>query len=70
MGKLIQICASQNDLFGLDEHGNAYQYNFNTTTWMAIGRGRSAEADTPSREPLSSAPARSRPGPADSRAPE
>jgi hypothetical protein len=26
--KLIQICASQNDLFGLDGDGVVYQYNF------------------------------------------
>ena len=41
MAKLIQICASQNDLFGLDDDGMVHQYNFNTTTWMRLGRGRS-----------------------------
>jgi hypothetical protein len=30
MAKLIQICASQNDLFGLDDDGVVCQYNFNT----------------------------------------
>ena len=25
MGKLIQICASQNDLFALDEEGDVFQ---------------------------------------------
>jgi hypothetical protein len=40
--KLIQICASQNDLFGLDGDGHVYQYNFNTNGWMRIGLGRSA----------------------------
>jgi len=27
--KFIQICASQDDLFALDEVGNIHQYNFN-----------------------------------------
>jgi hypothetical protein len=41
MTKLIQLCASANDLFGLDGDGVVYQYNFNTNTWMTLGRGRS-----------------------------
>ena len=41
MAKLTQICASQNDLFGLDGDGMVHQYNFNTNTWMKLGRGRS-----------------------------
>ena len=41
MTKLIQICASANDLFGLDGDGVVYQYNFNTKTWMTLGHGRS-----------------------------
>ena len=41
MAKLIQLCASANDLFGLDGEGMVYQYNFNTNTWMTLGRGRS-----------------------------
>jgi hypothetical protein len=41
MPKLIQLCASANDLFGLDGDGVVYQYNFNTNTWMPLGRGRS-----------------------------
>jgi hypothetical protein len=39
MAKLIQICASENDLFGLDADGVVYQYNFNTNGWMRLGRG-------------------------------
>jgi hypothetical protein len=39
--KLIQICASANDLFGLDGDGVVYQYNFNTNIWMMLGHGRS-----------------------------
>ena len=38
--KLIQICASQNDLFGLDADGAVHRYNFNTNSWIALGRGR------------------------------
>lgn len=36
MGKLIQICASQNDLFALDEEGEVFQYNFNRKTWVRL----------------------------------
>jgi hypothetical protein len=38
MTKLIQICASQNDLFGLDGDGTVYQYNFSSNTWVKLGR--------------------------------
>ena len=41
MTKLIEICASANDLFGLDGDGVVYQYNFNMKTWMTLGHGRS-----------------------------
>lgn len=45
MGKLRQICASYNDLFGLDEEGEVYQYNFNTKAWVKLVHGsRGAEA--------------------------
>ena len=47
MTKLIHICASQNDLFGLDDEGQVYQYNFNTTCWMVLGRGRSGQGEPP-----------------------
>jgi hypothetical protein len=40
MPKLIQICASQNDLFGLDDDGMVHRYNFNTNTWMRIDGGK------------------------------
>ena len=39
MAKLIQICASQNDLFGLDSDGVVYHYNFNTNNWVRLGSG-------------------------------
>jgi hypothetical protein len=40
MAKLIQICASQNDLFGLDSDGVVYHYNFNTNSWVRLGAGK------------------------------
>ena len=39
MTKLIQICASENDLFGLDSDGVVYHYNFNTSNWVRLGSG-------------------------------
>ena len=46
MVKLIQICASQNDLFGLDAEGVVYHYNFNTNTWMKLSRRRRDDGDS------------------------
>jgi len=43
VAKFIQICASQDDLFALDEKGNIYQYNFNTKTWVKLVASRSDE---------------------------
>jgi hypothetical protein len=40
MAKLIQICASQDDLFGLDDAGTVYQYNFSTKSWIELGGAR------------------------------
>jgi hypothetical protein len=46
MSKPIQICASQNDLFGLDADGVVYHYNFNTNHRMRLGDGwRGAETE-------------------------
>ena len=65
MMKVIQICASANDLFGLDGDGIVYQYNFSTNTWMTLGHGRSdrrelspaeAQAASVRGEPRSAAP--------------
>jgi hypothetical protein len=36
MAKLIQICASYNDLFALDDEGQVYQYNFHTKSWAKL----------------------------------
>ena len=48
MAKFIQICASQNDLFALDERGNVHQYNFNTKTWLRLVARRPSEEETTS----------------------
>ena len=45
MAKFIQICASQNDLFALDERGNVHQYNFNTKTWVKLVANRPSEEE-------------------------
>ena len=34
--KFTQICASQDDLFALDEEGKIYQYNFNAKAWVEL----------------------------------
>jgi hypothetical protein len=44
MAKFVQICASQNDLFALDEEGDIHQYNFGTKTWAQLAQARSDEA--------------------------
>jgi len=41
--KFIQICASQDDLFALDEEGNIYQHNFNAKAWVKLVASRSHE---------------------------
>lgn len=43
LAQLIQICASQNDLFALDGQGNVYQFNFNASTWEKLAARRSRE---------------------------
>jgi hypothetical protein len=42
-GKFIQICASQNDLFALDEEGNIYQYDFKAKSWLQLVTSRDNE---------------------------
>jgi len=37
MAKLVQICASDNDLFSLDAEGSVYHYNFKTSDWVRLG---------------------------------
>jgi hypothetical protein len=36
MTRFVQLCASQNNLFALDEDGNVYQYHFNVRTWVKL----------------------------------
>lgn len=43
LAKFIQICASQNDLFALDEEGSVHQYDFNAKTWGKLAVSRSPE---------------------------
>ncbi|HXH83992.1 MAG TPA: hypothetical protein VNN07_13840 [Candidatus Tectomicrobia bacterium] len=43
MEKLVQICASSNDLFGLDEGGDVYQYNFSAKAWVKLAHGSSRQ---------------------------
>jgi len=43
MAKLIQICASENDLFALDDEGEVHQYNFNRRAWVKLVPGRSED---------------------------
>ena len=59
MTKLIQICASQNDLFGLDGDGMVYQYNFNSNTWMTLGREWGDDGGLPRADNRSTPKARS-----------
>jgi hypothetical protein len=49
MARFIQICASQNDLFTLDEDGNVYQYNFNTKRWVKLVMNEPDQPDAADR---------------------
>ena len=44
--KFIQICASQDDLFALDDAGSIHQYNFSARTWVKLVASRSYEGRT------------------------
>ena len=50
MTRFIQICASQNDLFALDEEGEIYQYHFNVKTWVKLIANRESEEQIRSGE--------------------
>jgi len=52
MAKLIQICASENDLFGLDSEGVVYHYNFSTNSWVRLGRGQHDAAGAAEGQPM------------------
>jgi hypothetical protein len=47
MTRIIQICASRNDLFGLDETGAVYRYNFNTKGWAVLPSGSPGNTASP-----------------------
>jgi hypothetical protein len=47
MTRIIQICASRNDLFGLDESGAVYRYNFNTKGWALLPSGQRGNTPSP-----------------------
>ena len=42
--KFIQVCASQNDLFALDEDGEVHQYNFTAKTWERLVGSRTQQS--------------------------
>lgn len=44
MEKFVHICASQNDLFALDDRGEVYQYNFQAKTWVKLISSRADES--------------------------
>ena len=50
MPRLIQICASQNDLFGLAGDGTVFQYNFNSNAWTQLGQDWGDQAEGPRAE--------------------
>lgn len=50
MARFIQICASQNDLFALDEEGDIYQYHFNVKAWVKLIATRESEEQAPRGE--------------------
>ena len=57
MAKFIQICASQNDLFALDQDGGIHQYDFNTKTWAELAPDRRDEVPSRNdRQPSRGAP--------------
>ena len=47
MAKFVQICASQNDLFALDEEGDVSQYHFNVKTWVKLTANRESRGEIP-----------------------
>lgn len=44
MATFVQICASQDDLFALDDEGIVYQYNFQAQTWVKLVSSRADES--------------------------
>ncbi len=50
MAKFTQVCASQNDLFALDEEGDVYQYHFNVKTWVKLVANRESDEGRGTRD--------------------
>jgi len=46
MAQFIQICASQNDVFALDDQGNVFRYNFAAKTWVKLIADRHPDEET------------------------
>lgn len=42
--RFVQVCASQNDLFALDEDGDVHQYNFTAKTWERLVGSRTPQS--------------------------
>ena len=65
MAKFIDICASSNDLFGLDDEGVVFQYNFHMSSWVKLGSEGMGRGEGSASE-RRTAPARPKPpaGPA------
>jgi hypothetical protein len=62
MARLVQICASSNDLFGLDDEGNVHQYDFNTKAWVTLAHGPRETRDVANDAGRDAAQARRRRG--------
>jgi hypothetical protein len=56
VAKFIQICASHDDLFALDEEGNVSQYNFNVKTWVKLVASRLHEGRRNDHRPRAAEP--------------
>lgn len=50
MARFVHICASQNDLFALDQEGNVCQYDFNAKTWVTLVESRADDNHRPRAE--------------------
>ena len=46
MARFIQICASQNDVFALDDQGDVFRYNFAAKTWVKLIADRHPDEET------------------------
>lgn len=56
MAKFMQICASQNDVFALDDQGDVFRYNFSAKTWVRLIADRHPDEETASPRPETPSP--------------